>query len=220
MSHYRAVLFDWVGTLVHYQPGRWRLRRAHESLGRPIDEGAFEELALSLGSAYSLPDVKEAMATEDCSPELHRLANMLWFERAGVDADLAEAIYAMEFEPATHPIYPDTHDVLAEISSLGVSVAVVTNFHRDIRPAITNYGLAEFVDAVVISAENGFQKPDERMFTTALDLLAVDASDSLMVGDSMPSDGAAASLGIDTLVLPMPGEVSPRGLDAVVRLVR
>ncbi|MCP4307000.1 MAG: HAD hydrolase-like protein [bacterium] len=67
---------------------------------------------------------------------------------------------------------------------------------------------------------NGFQKPDERMFTTALDLLAVDASESLMVGDSMPSDGAATFLGIDTLILPTPFEVSPRGLDAVVRLIR
>jgi HAD superfamily hydrolase (TIGR01509 family) len=160
------------------------------------------------------------MATEDCSPELHRQANMLWFDRAGVDEELAEAIYALEFDPATHPVYPDTYNVLAEISSLGVSVAVITNFHRDIRPAIASNGLTEFVNAVVISAENGFQKPDKRMFTTALDLLGVDASDSLMVGDSPPSDGAAASLGIDTLILAMPAEVAPRGLDAVVRLIR
>lgn len=205
--------------MVHYQPGRWRLRRALETIGRPIDVDSFGGLVSALGAAYNFPDVQEAMTTEDCSPELHRLANMLWFEHAGVDVDLAEAIYAMEFDPATHPVYPDTHGVLAEISSLGVSIAVVTNFHRDIRPAIADHGLTDFVDAVVISAENGFQKPDERMFTMALDLLGVDATDSLMVGDWMPSDGAATSLGIDTLILPMPGEVSPRGLDAVVRLI-
>lgn len=70
MSHYRAVLFDWVGMLVHYQHGRWRLRRAHENVGRPIDGHSFEGLASALDVAYRLSGVQEAMATEDCSPIL------------------------------------------------------------------------------------------------------------------------------------------------------
>jgi FMN phosphatase YigB (HAD superfamily) len=59
------------------------------------------------------------------------------------------------------------------------------------------------------------------MFTTALELLGADADNALMVGDWAPSDGAAAALGIDTLILPMPGDaaVADRGLDAVLRLV-
>jgi len=97
----------------------------------------------------------------------------------------------------------------------------VSNFHRDIRSAMADHGLAEFVEAVVISSEHGFQKPDLRMFTTALELLGADTADALMVGDWAPSDGAAAALGIDTLILPLQGDaaVSHRGLDAVLRLV-
>lgn len=221
MSHYRAVLFDWVGMLVHYQHGRWRLRRAHENVGRPIDGHSFEGLVSALDVAYRLSEVQEAMATEDCSPELHRLANMLWFERAGLDEDLAEALYAMDFDPATHPVYPDAGDVLSKLQARDIRIGVVSNFHRDIRPAMIDHNLAEFVDAVVISVEHGFQKPDVRMFTMALDLLGVAAGDALMVGDWAPSDGAAAALGIDTLILPVAAnaELSHRGLDAVLRLV-
>jgi putative hydrolase of the HAD superfamily len=221
VSHYRVVLFDWVGTLVHYQPGRWRLRRAHENVGRPIDGVAFEAMVSALDAAYGDLDVREAMATEDCSPELHRVANMLWFERAGLDRELAEGLYAMDFDPVTHPVYPDARGVLAQLHAGGTRIAVVSNFHRDIRPAMIDHGFGEFVDAVVISSEHGFQKPDPRMFTTALELLGADTDDALMVGDWAPSDGAAAALGIDTLILPMPGDaaVADRGLDAVLRLV-
>lgn len=56
------------------------------------------------------------------------------------------------------------------------------------------------------------------MFTLALDQLDASANRTLMVGDSATTDGAAASLGIDTLILPMPDQVQVRGLDAVVRL--
>ena len=221
MSHYRAVLFDWVGTLVHYQRGRWRLRRAHENLRRTIEKDGFEVLVEALKATYGDSNVQEAMLVEDCSPELHRVANMMWFERAGLDTELAEALYAMDFDPATHPVYPESRAVLSTLHALGIRNAVITNFHRDIRPAMASHGFTEFVDAVVISAEHGFQKPNRRMFTTALDLLGVDAGDTLMVGDNVSSDGAAGSLGIDTLILPMPAtvNVTKRGLDAVVRLV-
>jgi putative hydrolase of the HAD superfamily len=175
----------------------------------------------ALDAAYADLDVREAVATEDCSPELHRIANMLWFERAGLDRKLAEALYAMDFDPASHPVYPDARGVLAQLHAGGTRIAVVSNFHRDIRSAMADHGLAEFVEAVVISSEHGFQKPDLRMFTTALELLGADTADALMVGDWAPSDGAAAALGIDTLILPLQGDaaVSHRGLDAVLRLV-
>jgi FMN phosphatase YigB (HAD superfamily) len=57
------------------------------------------------------------------------------------------------------------------------------------------------------------------MFTTALDALGVGPHEALMVGDRAARDGGAAAVGIDTLVLPTPAELGPRGLDAVVGLL-
>jgi HAD superfamily hydrolase (TIGR01549 family) len=219
VSHYEAVLFDWVGTLVHYQTGRWRLRRAHEAIGRQVDPNAFASIVSRLDAACGDPDVSEAMATEDCSPVLHRNANMLWFDQAGLDTYLAEALYAIDSDPATHPVYPDARDVLATLHSGGVRVGVVSDFHLDLRPTLATHGLADFVDVAVISSEEGFQKPDTRMFTAALGRLEVEAEDALMVGDRDSHDGAAASIGVDTLILPTPDGPGPRGLHAVLRLV-
>lgn len=219
MIHYSAVLFDWVGTLVHLQSGRWRLRRAHEALRRPYDDDDVEGLASVLRDAHGLPDVQEAIRIEDHSAANFRRANLLWFASAGLDAELADALHAMSSDPRTHPPYPESVGVLSRIHDRGVRIGVVSDFSFDLRPAIAEHGFAPFVDAVVISFEHGFQKPDPRMFTTALDLLEVSADETLMVGDRASHDGAAATVGIDTLILPMPADVSHPQLETVVRLI-
>lgn len=220
MSFYQAVLFDWVGTLVHLQSGRWRLRMALERIGRDLDEESFELLVSDIVAAYRDPEVAAARAVEDCSIEQHGAAFMLWYHRAGLDDELAAATYAMESDPATHPPYRQSRQVLTQLKSAGVLTAVVTNFHMDIRPALGKYGFSGSVDSVVISAEHGFQKPDPRMFATALDALGVSADAALMVGDSALTDGAASTLGIDTLILPMPAnpDIDDRGLGGILRL--
>ena len=57
------------------------------------------------------------------------------------------------------------------------------------------------------------------MFTSALAALDVHPTESLMVGDRVSRDGAAAKLGIDTLILPTSWSFAPRGLEKVARLV-
>ena len=219
MSRYSAILFDWVGTLVHLQSARWRLRRAHEALRRSIRDGNIEALASALRGARGLPAVQNAIRVEDHSVEHFRMASLLWFESAGLDPDLPAALHEMSSDPRTHPAYPELRDVLADLHERGVRIGVVSDFSFDLRPAMADHGFAEFVDAVVISFEHGFQKPDPRMFTTTLDLLQVDARGALMVGHRASHDGAAASVGIDTLILSMPDEVSHPRLDTVLRIV-
>ena len=219
MHSYRAVLFDWVGTLVHLQSGRWRLRRAHEALGRAHDDDDIEALTSALRDAHGLPDVQDAIRVEDHSATHFRTASLLWFTTAGLDPDLADALHAMSSDPRTHPPYPESRAVLSSLHERGVRIAVVSDFSFDLRPAMVEHGFTEFVDAVVISFEHGFQKPDPRMFTTALGLLEVEPSETLMVGDRPSHDGAAAAVGIDTLILPMPDEVSHPRLKRVARLI-
>jgi HAD superfamily hydrolase (TIGR01509 family) len=71
----------------------------------------------------------------------------------------------------------------------------------------------------VLSFEHGFQKPDPRMFIRALETLNVEPQEALMVGDSPTNDGAAARLGILTLILGRYDGLGARGLDRVARLV-
>jgi HAD superfamily hydrolase (TIGR01549 family) len=220
VSSFEAVLFDWSGTLVHDPPPLDRLTSALRSIDRQLRAEHIATTLAAITAAAALPDVAEARRDEDTSNTRHRAANMLWFQRAGLDAELAEALYAFDADPANRPLYPDAAASLAAIHALGVKIAVVSDIHLDLRTLLAGQGVGEYVDAYVLSFEHGCQKPDPRMFLTALDLLDVAAATTLMVGDRCSHDGGAVDVGIATFILPPPPPVNgPRGLDAVTRLL-
>lgn len=173
-----------------------------------------------LEAAEELSEVVEAMRHVDCSPEQNRSSMMLMFERAGFDAELAESLYQLDFDPASHPLYPDVPEVLAAIREEGIRTAVVSDIHFDLRTDLAHHGVGHLFDAYVLSFEHGFQKPDPRMFTLALDALEVSPGDAMMVGDRASHDGGAAAVGIATLLLPPMHELGTRGLELVLRLAR
>jgi len=220
VDRYRAVFFDWRGTLAHLPEPEWWVGRALESIGRPVAPQVVQAAVAGLDAAAELPEVLEAERHEDCSWELHRSVTMRRFELAGLDSELAEALYRLDLDPASHPLYPDVPEVLAALRARGVRVALVSDIHFDLRVDLAEHGIAEFVDAWVLSFEHGFQKPDPRMFTLALDAVGVQPDEALMVGDRASHDGGAAAVGIATLILPLRRELGPRGLDVVLRLVR
>jgi HAD superfamily hydrolase (TIGR01549 family) len=141
------------------------------------------------------------------------------FEHAGLDADLAEAFYALVGHADMHPLYPDVVGMLNEIRACGVRIAVISDIHVDLREHAERFEIAPAIDCWVLSSELGIQKPDALMFTSALDALGVTPGEALMVGDRVSRDGGAAAVGIDTLILPTNHSYAPRGLDRVARLV-
>lgn len=214
------MLFDWRGVLALDPALSWWVRRALESLGRSTEPPIVEAHVHELEAAEELPEVTDAMRYVDCSSEQNRSSMMLMFELAGFDAELAEALYQLDFDPASHPLYPDVAEVLAAIREQGIRTAVVSDIHFDLRTDLARHGVGHLFDAYVLSFEHGIQKPDPRMFTLALDALEVGPGDALMVGDRASHDGGAAAVGIATLLLPPLNELESRGLDLVLRLVR
>lgn len=213
MTRFRTVLFDWRGTLAHCAPPVWWAERAFGSIGRPATARALAAAAAAVEEAGDLPDI-------DSSAERHREATLRVFARHGLDAELAEALYELDADPTSHPLYPDAEPMLREIHAGGVRISLVSDFHLDLRPALAHHGIADLVDAWVLSFEHGIQKPDRRMFTLALDALGMRPEHALMVGDRASHDGGAAAAGIATLILPSPpARLEPRGLDVVTRLL-
>lgn len=221
MPAYEAVLFDWSGTLVHDPSPVDRLERALQLVNREVSAETIGAMLVSLDEAACLPDVVQALRYEDTSAERHRVANLLWFERAGLDAELADALDHFDDDADHRPLYPDAAETLAALKAQNVKIAIVSDIHLDIRPLLESQGVGGWIDAYVLSFEHGCQKPDPRMFLIALDLLAVRPEQTLMVGDRCSHDGAAVDVGIATFILPSPPSVpSTRGLDVVTRMVR
>jgi len=212
------VLFDWRGTLVRDPDDRWWVRSALARLQRRFDDREVTDIVERLRVASALPKVVSARAWADCSPEQHHSAAMLMFEEAGFDAVLAECLYGLDLEPASHPLYEDVPETLGQLHALGVGVAVVSDIHFDLRPEFALRGLQGLVDHFVLSFEHRVQKPDPHIFRLALDALGLKASEALMVGDRPDRDGGAVRVGIPTLLYP-PESGPSRGLSRVLAVV-
>lgn len=75
-------------------------------------------------------------------------------------------------------------------------VCILSNGFPEVQYAkLDNTGLRQYVDAIVLSDEVGYNKPNPKLFTHALELMGYTAEQSLMIGDSWSSDirGAAAA---------------------------
>lgn len=93
---------------------------------------------------------------------------------------------------AFSPVEP-MYEALRAARAAGTRTALLSNswgndYPRDL--------FADLFDAVVISAEVGMRKPDERIFRHALDLLALDPHECVFIDDIEHNVRAAEALGI------------------------
>jgi putative hydrolase of the HAD superfamily len=189
-----AVLFDWGETLVHFEWDDALLEAGHRAafaaVGRPGEAGDFTERF----RAELLPALEPAGDYE-----------ALLRDELGLDDDGVRRFLAAEHEawaPA-HSLLSTAHALLESLRGRGLALAVVANHWPEpawlVRADVERLGVAERVDAVVLSGEVGARKPDPRIFERALSELGVDATGALFVGDRLDADVAgAAALGMTT----------------------
>jgi FMN phosphatase YigB (HAD superfamily) len=197
----------------------WWVVRAYERLGRPATPEQVQEAVAGLNAADGLDEVRDLRLAADCSPELHRAASMRHFALAGLDAELAGALYDLDFELACHPLGLEVPAVLHALKEREVRVALVCDIHFDLRTEFRALGLDSLVDAYVLSFEQRTQKPDPRMFRLALEAVGVGPKDALMVGDRPSRDGGAVAVGITTLIAPTRRTAGDTRLDHALALV-
>jgi FMN phosphatase YigB (HAD superfamily) len=213
----RAVLFDWRGTLVTTLDERRWVEEALRAVGRRPAPDVVDGVVSAIAAANGPEDRLDGPGV-DSDAALHRRTYLGVFADAGLDAELADALYAVESDLRHNPFAHDVPETLEALHARGVRIAVVSDVHVDLRPAFAAAGLGGLVDVFTLSYEQGVQKPDPRVFDRTVDALGVTASDALMVGDRSRPDGAAVESGITTLLLPPLRDVADRRLHAVLRL--
>jgi len=214
-----AVLFDWCGTLVEYPLDEDRFRPILTRLGRPDDDGAVAGLVVAFQDAESHPAVIESDTRCDLSAANHAETKLLICELAGIDLELAHEIERSYGDLATYSTYPEVVDVVTSLAESGVKIAVVSDFHVDLRPHLDSLGLLDRIAGFALSCEVGATKPDPAMFEAALRMVDVPAERCLMVGDNPNPDTGAAALGMTTLILPLQRSPRPLLLNRVLDLV-
>jgi len=84
--------------------------------------------------------------------------------------------------------YEETADVLTELRSRGLRLAVCSNWDWDLDEAIAEVGITDLVDVVVSSAWVGARKPHPRIFEHTLAKAGIAPEDALFVGDTWGPD--------------------------------
>ena len=212
-----AVLFDWRGTLVTTPTEHEWVALALTALGRDASPGSVESVVSAIVGANGDQDRLDGPGV-DSDAALHRRTYLEVFADAGLDAELAESLYAVESEPRHNLFARDVRPTFEALRGRGIAIAVVSDIHVDLRPAFDAAGLGGLVDVFTLSFEQGVQKPDPLMFARTLDALGVGPERALMVGDRSRPDGAAVESGIPTLLLPPLRSVDDRRLHHVLRL--
>jgi len=85
-------------------------------------------------------------------------------------------------------LYDDVAPALRALAASGFRLGLISNSHRPLDEFQQHFELAGLIAGAVSSSDHGFMKPHPSIFESALDLLGVEASKSVMVGDSYLHD--------------------------------
>jgi putative hydrolase of the HAD superfamily len=185
-----AVTVDAFGTLVLLEDPTDRLRAALGEAGveRPRDvvRAAFETEA-----RYYRP--RSLRGRDGASLAALRLECVrVFLEAAGADVDPA-AFVPRFMASIVFRLADGAEMALDALRGAGLALACVANWDAGLIEHLKRVGVDDRFDVVLSSAEAGAEKPDRRIFDTALARLGISADRALHIGDEAADrDGAAA----------------------------
>jgi putative hydrolase of the HAD superfamily len=184
----KAVFFDVDFTLIY--PGPTFQGEGYQkfcsSYGIDVDPVLFP--AAVLGASAILNEVQDHIYDPDIFVRYtRRIIEGMGGTGDRIDACATE-IYT-EWASCQHfHLYDDVTPALRDLADRGIKVGLISNSHRCLDSFQHHFELYGLVDVAVSSSEHGYLKPHPSIFVSALKQLGADASDSLMVGDSLEHD--------------------------------
>lgn len=222
---FRAVLFDWDGTLVSGGPATGNpVAAAVESL-RATAGIVVAPAALQAALAAAIPPYTPGViaAVEPFPVSLGRALGSLGLA-APPDALAGASLAAYLAFTAADRLFDDARALLASLRYRGYEAGVVTNTNFPaacVAVHAARLGVAGYLGAIVCSADVGAGKPDPAIFGAALRVLGLSAAEVLFVGDRIETDIAGAlAAGLTAVLLDRTGTAPrpPAGVVVVPRL--
>ncbi|MHB9098422.1 MAG: HAD family hydrolase [Syntrophales bacterium] len=205
----KGILFDLYGTLIDIETDE-----SMEEIYRVIAHYlTYQEIYLHRWEVRDryyqiMREQKEAHSEEYPEIDVERIWNA-FLEREGMPADAERGRLALTLSQIYRGVsrkrlqlYPDVREVLDELCP-GYRLALVSDSQPGYAlPEMKAVGLSGYFDPVIISARYGFRKPDRRLIEKALDIMKLQPSEVIFVGNDMYRDIYGASrLGIKTIFI-------------------
>ncbi len=185
MQNVKAVLFDLDGTLVDSLPEIYQgVSKAVSSMGYKVPSEAAVGAMIGRGMGVLVDRLCNHLEIDVTSETRQTLFSRLldaWEEAGGRYVTF----------------YPGVVDAIVALRAQGVKTALVTNKLRSLTVEfIESRGIAHLFDAVVAGDDCPKNKPAPDMLLRAMDILKVDASQAIMVGDSRNDALAGRAAGV------------------------
>jgi len=170
------------------------------SLGKllPAHDPASIENAFRIEAAYYQEHAGEGRTSHDLAL-LQERSVAVFNETLG--SALSPTDYAGSFE---FELLPGVRRALHTLRARGLSLAVVANWDITLHDRLETTGIAEYFSAIVPAA----RKPAPDGIARALELLGVDASRAVHIGDSKSDELAASAAFVRFLPAPLPDAVA------------
>ncbi len=181
-----ALWVDAAGTLLHP--------------ARPVAE-VYAEHAQALGHEVETSDVGRRLGPAMRSHRALRAGDRTWrrYWQAVVSTSIGaddqacfEQLYAHYQRAAAWRVADDARACLQLLRRRGVRLALISNWDDRLRSTLDELGLVSAFDALLISGEEGVEKPDSEIFLRAAHRLRIRPEFSLMVGDDPEFDTVGA----------------------------
>jgi putative hydrolase of the HAD superfamily len=200
VTRLRAVLFDVDFTLCRPGPelSAGRYARVAARHGIALDPSRYDEAREA--AVLNLKRHPELLHDETI---WHRFTEEIFIGMGGpaeIGSECATEIEQGWEVSENFELFEDALPVLEELRAASLRIGVVSNGIRDLTQFVAHHRLD--VDAIVDSRSHGRVKPHPTIFQAALDLLEVDASAAVMVGDSLEEDvDGARALGMRAILV-------------------
>ncbi len=195
-----ALLIDAAGTLLRpVEPIAQTYARVAARYGATVSS---EQVAATLPTA-----MKRARPRRASRPDWRPYWAEVVVECTGCDApELLEALMQYYARGDAWWIADGAQACARAVAERGMRVAVVSNWDVRLRETLRALGVLDWVDAAIISAEVGVEKPDPAIFHRACERLAVAPERALHVGDD-PGDDVLGARAAGCAVLRWPQQV-------------
>ena len=199
MPELRAVLFDMYGTLVDIRTNE-HLDSAFEAISRFLEYRRVFISGRELKELYFVEINQQIAKSREKNPEVdvtRAFCNVLRDRGRTTDRYLAlitTQLYRSLIREYLR-LYDDTFWTLNEFKKK-FRLAIVSDAQRVFcTPELRALRLEDFFDALVISSDYGFRKPDPRVFHIALAMLDVEPAEAAYIGNRYDTDllGAKAA---------------------------
>ena len=220
----KAVLFDMGNTLIKYD------------VDSPNE--IFRRVLASLGTSKSIKDIENAtLKAEQEARDLSLLSsygkmklqkywnkwNSLALKHLNIadGEELANLIHSMWFDHVDCTPYPEVKEVLSKLKQMELKVGLITTaYEEEIDLILDKAKLMKKTFNIIVGADTIKKvKPHADVFRYALEMLKVEAKETIFVGDSIDADyKGAQKAGLQAILLARRGNHQGEGFKTIKNL--